>query len=346
MQNRIRSHKIVDMSKLVPVQFDHSDDHYGVAVRLCNLTYPDYPDTIEDWKRGDKNRQPQYLHKHHLFADAAGELVAYGSWGHTYWSHHPQRFYLDIFIDQTRHDVEVEDWIYQFLLKQIEPHDPISIESEARENNERRVRFLTERGFKLKTTEYTSKLDLTRFDADQYAPLLEKVAERGIVFKSVAQLREEDDDFFRKYYDASIEIHKDVPWHEESTYDPFDLWLKKYHDGDFKRIHEATLIALDKGAYIGMTMLFRTDRENSQLQTGLTGVMRDYRRMGIATALKAASLGWAKTHVRKADGSIPDVMTENEANNPMYQINEALGFVKQPSFLFFTKAFDRPETQA
>ena len=58
--------------------------------------------------------------------------------------------------------------------------------------------------------------------------------------------------------------------------------------------------------------------------TGSLGVLRKYRRQGIATALKV------KAFEKLREKGIKKVRTDNEENNPMYQINVALGFTPEP----------------
>jgi mycothiol synthase len=70
------------------------------------------------------------------------------------------------------------------------------------------------------------------------------------------------------------------------------------------------------------------------LNTGLTATRRDFRRMGIALALKLRAIAYAQ------DKGYREVRTGNESNNrPMLSINEALGFVKQPVWITMVKTF-------
>lgn len=60
----------------------------------------------------------------------------------------------------------------------------------------------------------------------------------------------------------------------------------------------------------------------------MTGVIRDYRKRGIATALKVRALTYAK------ERGAPAVRTWNEVNNDgMLGINFRLGFVRQPAWI-------------
>ena len=66
--------------------------------------------------------------------------------------------------------------------------------------------------------------------------------------------------------------------------------------------------------------------------TGLTGVLRKYRRKGIATALKHTNLAWAKKQGYKS------IRTNNvDSNKGMLSINLKIGFKFIPAWLVFDK---------
>ena len=319
------------------VPFQRIRDHYEKGVALENLIYPDYKGTPESWERSDKHREEKYFHQRYWLRDCeADRFIGFGACGHTFWAHHPDRYYLDIWIHP---DFQLQGYgkqLYQFLLEILEPRNPATIEAEAREGSVG-VRFLEDRDYTLKTTEYTSKLDLAEFDATQFDGLMSKIDTLGLRFRSLTELRKSDPNFLRKYYEATKEIHSDVPWHNESTPTPFDLWVKRFEEYP-NRLEEAYITALDsEDNYVGVTMLMKNGVDQDTLYTGLTGVTRPYRRKGIATALKVASLSWAKENIEASTGRPPVVLTENEENNPMYELNQKLGFVKQPSFFFYQK---------
>ena len=81
-----------------------------------------------------------------------------------------------------------------------------------------------------------------------------------------------------------------------------------------------------------MNSLNVTENEPGVLYNGLTGVRREYRRRGIARALKVKNLLWAKRNGYEV------VKTWNDATNEgMLELNMALGFVKQPAWIGFKK---------
>jgi GNAT superfamily N-acetyltransferase len=67
------------------------------------------------------------------------------------------------------------------------------------------------------------------------------------------------------------------------------------------------------------------------MHTGLTAVSRSHRRRGLATALKVRTI----THAQ-AQGC-RRIITDNEENNPMYQLNLQLGFRPLLNFMDFEK---------
>ena len=312
--------------------------HYEALVELFNLIYPDYPMTISDWERSDATREDKYLYKCVLlWHEEQNRYVGYGNYGHTHWAFHSDRYFLKTIIRPDQWGKGYGKFLYNKLYSELEQHNPMSIESESRESLERGIRFLTDRGYKLKTIEYSSRLELAEFDPEPFVELQTKLEGEGFRFCNLIEYQKIEPNFMRKLYAALCAIDDDIPWHETITHEPFELFEKRHNMRAEKRIDECFILALHDGEIAGVTMLDRSPTDPAKLYTGMSGVMRPYRRRGLVSALKAISLGWAKENLVTSDGVVPAVYTENEESNPMYQINERMGFVKQPSFLFYTK---------
>ena len=92
-------------------------------------------------------------------------------------------------------------------------------------------------------------------------------------------------------------------------------------------------VADDGERFVGTSQLGQ-GTSPEELRTGLTGVRREYRRRGIALALKVHALAFARSR------GYQRVLTENESNNRgILAINERLGFVKNPVWVHYLKAF-------
>ena len=91
---------------------------------------------------------------------------------------------------------------------------------------------------------------------------------------------------------------------------------------------DAYFIALDGIRPVGLSFgSINRDKEPPGFNTGMTGILRDYRRRGIATALKIHII----RHLQQE--GVHDIFTSNDSQNPMYQLNLALGFKPLPSWV-------------
>ena len=85
------------------------------------------------------------------------------------------------------------------------------------------------------------------------------------------------------------------------------------------------IVAVDGDMYVGSTDIHLFPKSDPfKAWTGSLGVLKDYRRQGIATALKVKAIE------KLRDKGVKQVRTDNEENNPMYKINVALGFTPEP----------------
>jgi GNAT superfamily N-acetyltransferase len=74
------------------------------------------------------------------------------------------------------------------------------------------------------------------------------------------------------------------------------------------------------------------------INTGLTGVRREYRRKGVATALKHTCLTWAKNQ------GYEWIRTDNvDTNTDMLSINIRVGFKFMPAWLVHEKTIRKEE---
>ena len=99
-------------------------------------------------------------------------------------------------------------------------------------------------------------------------------------------------------------------------------------------------MALDGDEYVGDSMLALNLADPTKLQTDLTDVIRSHRRRGIATALKVHALSKAKTTEAEF------VETDNEENNPMFGLNQKLGFKAVPAWIEYRLVLDEAAAKA
>jgi GNAT superfamily N-acetyltransferase len=133
-------------------------------------------------------------------------------------------------------------------------------------------------------------------------------------------------------WEVAREAGPDVPGEEDTDVGPLEEWL----DRDMKGIGdnpEAVFVALEGDQVLGYAKLsFRPD-STDRAYHDLTGVLRAHRGRGIARALKAKQIAWAKEH---GYGSL---QTANEVRNePIRRLNERHGYVLEPGTVIVRRA--------
>jgi GNAT superfamily N-acetyltransferase len=194
------------------------------------------------------------------------------------------------------------------------------------------MRLLDKLGFENTKRYPNSHLTVADFDPQPFVSAFDKIVGNGITIQTVADLKQRDADWQERIYELHWLIIRDVPFTTPPTKTSFDTFISGWvdrpgvlFDGWFIAVDEAT------GDYVGMTCSWKMMGDAEKLMTSVTGVTRERRRQGIATALKLRGIEHAKAYGARI------LETQNEENNPMYDLNLALGFVPQPAWLDYEK---------
>jgi GNAT superfamily N-acetyltransferase len=177
---------------------------------------------------------------------------------------------------------------------------------------------------------FSSNLRLETFDPAPFKHLLEKASRAGLEIHARATLMNQPD-FTQRYYNATIEILRDVP--AATPFQPWDFetWQQRALNSP-TALPEGEFVGIINGEIVGMSQLFKSARGGT-IETGLTGIRRAYRHLGIAFALKIRAAEFARQQ------GFTQVRTSNHViNRPMLAINEAMGFIKDPANVFLRKA--------
>lgn len=238
--------------------------------------------------------------------------------------YHPQKyqFYISVLPETQRQGIGTA--LYDDTLARLQSENPISLRSFYREDMANSRDFLATRGFTEEFRLWESWLDLTRFDPAPFAAATHRMRESGIRIRTLADVRN-DPGWERRLHALIIHIQGDMPQPEPYVPWPFDEWLKVELNRP-TMIPESYFIAVDGDEYIGVNILFRQPGNPKRLNTDDTGVLRTYRRRGLATALKVHGLEYAKAH------GVERVYTANASTNqPMLALNTKLGFQRNPA---------------
>ena len=181
--------------------------------------------------------------------------------------------------------------------------------------------FARNRGFREAGREYEVVLDTAL--ADTSTSELD-----GIELVSLA----ERPDLEQAVYEVDCEVGADVPRPEGDDFEgqPFPRWREQYLEGP-GAVPDALIAALAGDEVVGYTGLRRRGASSPVAENMLTAVRRDWRRRGIATALKREQVARARA------AGIEQIFTTNdETNAGMRGVNARLGYRPAPTHIVVT----------
>jgi GNAT superfamily N-acetyltransferase len=157
-------------------------------------------------------------------------------------------------------------------------------------------------------------LDLTSIDAPTVT------APDGIVIATWA----DRSDATEGMYEVAMEAYPDIPGEEDAEMEPFEQWLSMDMQGAGDR-PEATFVAFADDEVVAYAKLSLSLARPTVAMHDITGVKRAWRGRGIAGALKAAEIAWAKEN-----GYVRLETQNEERNEPIRRLNQRHGYVVEP----------------
>lgn len=310
--------------------FTRSDTDYEDLAAIRTACYPDYPFTPDEYRRWDRQREAR-LRFARFVAELDGTSVGGALYENVSWMYHPQKFFVGVYVHPEQQRRGVGRALYQHLLAELQPHEPLALRNTLREDHSAAVGFFERRGFVEEMRAWESLLDVNAFDPAPFAGAEERALRGGITISTVGELLAAGDAVWPKLYELDMVASRDVPMPEPFTPPSYEAWLR-HLEGNPNLLPDAYFIALDGERYVGLSSLWRREATDSLLDTGFTATHPDYRRRGIALALKLRAIDYARRH------AVPTIRTDNASTNrPMLSINEALGFAKIPPWITFVK---------
>lgn len=196
------------------------------------------------------------------------------------------------------------------------------LEGAVAEDDEAGLAWAHRRGYREVGRNSRLVLDLTRIEAPEVVP------PPGVEIVAWADRPE----LARGLWEVACEAGPDVPGEEETVVGSFEEWLERDMRG-LSDDPEAVFVALEGNTVVGYAKLSLEPDRADRAFHDLTGVRRAHRGRGIAAALKAAQIRWAK------ERGYSSLQTSNEVRNaPIRHLNEKHGYVPEPGVVIVRRA--------
>ncbi len=312
-------------------EFEAAD--YERLAEMHGMMFPDYRRTANEWRHWDSmvDKSKFYFHRFACLDQESGKVLGFGQAQHAMEMYHPNKFWLDIYVDQKHHRKGIGSAIYEKLSEEMSDKEAVTLWAMTKEDMPLDGRFAEKRGFVETKRAWESRIDPSSFDPSPFKAYADKAASHGITMSTFAQLRERDPEFKTKLHELVNLVSEDMPRPGEFTPVPYENWEKAELNAP-GLTPDAYVIAKDGEKYVGLSALWRSETQPRDLYQGNTGVRREYRGQGIAVAMKLRVLDFA----RKNRYTL--VKTWNDSNNAaMLGINMKLGFKRRVGWILFEK---------
>jgi GNAT superfamily N-acetyltransferase len=270
-------------------------DELEAYVAVWNAITPNEPASVEQ----QRERLERKAHRLHLLAEQDGRVVGCGFAGP---SDSPARGFLSprVLPEARRRGLGTA------LLRELANHlHAVGLEAASSfvdGNDPAAVAFARHHGFD--ESDRQVEQVWTAREVEHFDP------PAGVVFVTIAERPE----FLRDAYPLGA-----AGWADMVTSTPVTISLEDWLE-DEATFPEGSFVALADGEIVGYAGLCRRDVDGTA-EDGLTVVRRDWRRRGLATALKQAELAWA------AANGIHEVVTWTQrGNDGIRAVNERLGY--------------------
>jgi GNAT superfamily N-acetyltransferase len=314
-------------------KFNATDIEFKQLAKIDNLVNHDsinHPDDDKrEWKIRDKNLVRDRLL---LYYNSQIIGVLYYNQGRD--SNNKITFFT-LHINPEFNTEKTRNLLFNKFLNEIAKYNSNKIITEVYDHpNYHLVRqFLIDNSFDLVQTNREYSCDIRKINIEKYIPLIKRLESDGIKFYDSKNELKNTPNHYVKLEELIWTYEQDIPIPDgiQHTRMPYDQVMKQQINFE-ENYYGVEIVAVKNGKYIGSTdieVFFKTEPHKGW--TGGLGVLKEFRRKGIATALKIKAI---EVLLKKG---ITELRTDNEENNPMYKINLALGFQPVPFSLEYMK---------
>lgn len=317
-------------------QMQMTDADFQILSDIERFMDPDDFGTAESWRDQYEGQDPNYLNETY-FVEENGRPIASFQFHETPAMHVPGKVRIWLMVPQNA-SAELCEALVTALEDRLSQHPINRAVGPANEAYSGLMAALQKHGFTSVLQHIDTTLDVSAFDETPFLPERQKLADTGIHIKSLTELMASDPNWEQKLYELQSVARRDIPRKPgiKATDITIEQWRKYTFTSDLRT--DLWMVAVtDEGEYVGTGNLWLRDAEGKIGDNGFLGVLRPFRRRGIARILKVALIGAAK------GAGVHTINTGNEKDNPMLQLNLQLGFVVRSGWSWhqMDKRYDR-----
>ena len=312
-----------------------SEHDWETVAALSSSLEPRGGEGHDLWLRGRKCfDEGRFIRRHYVAEHAeTGQLLGYGSVEQSIYL--PQ-YNLFLAVDPARLGGGVGDLLLERLTSDLKEVDAITVSVRERASRADLAAFLAARGFVETGRVLDMRLSLDEVDLSPHAPAAERVAAQGVTITTLAGERVSDPGCVEKLYRLLNALKAEDPARRRfapPAYDPREaqIWFGKPYV-----IDEAFFIAKSRGEYVGVTGLNLLEATPGGLSQGFTGVGREHRRRGVATALKLRAFEYARGQGYRTVRALI-----RPAHAPLIALDEKLGFRRLSEYVTLERCLRR-----
>jgi len=263
--------------------------------------------------------EAKYVRRQYVAEDAsAGQILGFGSIEQSIYL---PKYRLFIVTDPRWLKLGVGDLLLERLMSDLKEANAVTVSCREYASQTELLAFLKSRDFKEADRVLDVRLEVASADVSLFLHVVEKAKDRGITITSLAEERSRDPRCVEKLYELTTILHDDDPGRGPFALPAYNareakLWLEMPYV-----LPDAYFIARHGDLYVGVSDVTLFEALPGGLTQRFTGVRREYRRQGIATALKLHAIEYARLHEYKIIQSF-----NRPIQSAVLALNQKLGF--------------------
>jgi ribosomal protein S18 acetylase RimI-like enzyme len=324
----------ISMADLKIRAIQSTDSDYQTWLSVRNAIWVDEPLSLDQLKYEESIWPPEFFTQR-VIITANNTVVAVAHLFENHWQNQPGKYDLELLVHPAYQKQGIGSYLFEHFQQALAARSPAltSLVSGTREDNGHALAFLQKRGFEVVMRWARSRLELDAFRTEKFQSTLDYVQSQGIGIYSIQTLAGQDPGWQRKFYEMDLVAGQDAPSPDPMEVASFEKFVQNTFEpprflpeGTWIAIHEAS------GQWLASTEL-TWFADGKTMGTPFTCVHPEFRRRGLATAIKVRAIESAQLMGAES------IIAANEENNPMYQINLALGFQPLPGGLTMKKIY-------